>query len=122
MKKSPDESIEALVIRCIDYRFVTQSREFKEAKGWINQYDLLTFPGASKNIHHLFDAIEISNRLHQPKKIVIMDHEDCGAFGEDDSFEDHRRSLKKAEKLLNVVFPEIPVELYYVKFSGVEKI
>lgn len=116
------ENIEALIIRCIDYRFVTQSRKFKEDQGLKDKYDLLTFPGASKNIHLLFDSIEVSNKLHRPKKIIIMDHEDCGAFGEKNSLEDHRNSLKRAERLLNIVFPKIPVELYYIRFDGVKRI
>lgn len=116
------EKIEALIIRCIDYRFVTQSRKFKEDAGLKDKYDLLAFPGASKSIHQLFDAIEVSNRLHKPKKILIMNHEDCGAFGENNSRADHVKSLEKAEHLLNIQFPNIPIELYYIKFDAVERI
>lgn len=122
MLNTHPEKIEALIIRCIDYRFVTQSRKFKENQGLTDKYDLLAFPGASKNIHQVFDAIKISNRLHKPKKIVIMDHEDCGAFGSSDSKLEHVKSLRKAKKLLNIQFPKIPIELFYIKFSGVEKI
>lgn len=122
MSNLHSEKIEALIIRCIDYRFVTQSRKFKENLGFTDKYDLLAFPGASKNIHQLFDAIEVSNKLHKPKKILIMDHEDCGAFGAHNSLGDHIKSLEKAEKLLNIEFPNIPIELYYIKFSGVERI
>lgn len=122
MSKLHQEQIEALVIRCIDYRFVTQSSNFKDSQGLKDKYDLLAFPGASKNIHQLFDAIEVSNRLHKPKKILIMDHEDCGAFGNNNTLKDHVSSLEKAEKLLNIQFPNIPVELYYIKFAGVERI
>lgn len=116
------QSIEALIIRCIDYRFVTASRKFKEQLGLVDKYDLLTFPGASKNIHHLFDAIELSNKLHQPKKIIVIDHEDCGAFGTKESPTEHKKSLLRAKKLLNIMFPDIPVELYYLTFEGFEKI
>ncbi len=122
MTKLHTEKIEALIIRCIDYRFVTQSRKFKDDQGLKDKYDLLAFPGASKSIHQLFDAIEVSNRLHKPKKIMVMDHEDCGAFGDKNSLQDHITSLEKARRLLNIQFPNIPVELYYIKFSGVEKI
>ncbi len=116
------ENIEALIIRCIDYRFVTQSRKFKEAQGLKDKYDLLAFPGASKNIHQLFDAIEVSNRLHKPKKIIIMNHEDCGAFGENNTLADHKKSLNRAKALLNIAFPNIPVELYFIRFKEVKKI
>lgn len=122
MQKLHQENIEALIIRCIDYRFVTKSRKFKEEIGLTDKYDLLTFPGASKNIHLLFDSIEVSNSLHKPKKIIIMDHEDCGAFGEKNSLEDHINSLKRAEKLLSIVVPHIPIELYYIKFDSVQRI
>jgi len=122
MKNRHLETIEALVIRCIDYRFVTSSRNFITSQGWLDKYDLITFPGASKNIHLLFDAIEVSNSLHKPKKVVIVDHEDCGAFGKNNSFEEHRRSLHKAKRLLDVVFPALAVELFYNSFEGVKKV
>jgi len=119
---SQSESIAALIICCIDYRFVTQLRTFTQEQNLIDKYDLLAFPGASKNIHQLFDAIEISIKLHKPKKIIIMDHEDCGAFGENNTFLDHKKSLERAIKLIKIGFPKIFVELYYITFSAVKRI
>ena len=44
------------IIRCIDYRFVTQSRKFKEDAG-LKDNDF--FSRRIKSIHQLFDAIEV---------------------------------------------------------------
>lgn len=110
-------SIDALVVTCIDHRFVGITSEYL-AKNNLD-YDLIAYPGASKSIYLLFDAIAVSIRLHTPKKIMIIDHEDCGAFGDDNSIETHQKSLSTASKLLNVKFPLIPVEALIAKFDGV---
>lgn len=111
-------SISALAIHCIDYRFVEKQRDFFLEKGLEGNYDLIAYPGASKEVETLSDAISVSIRLHNPSKILILDHEDCGAFGENNSFDDHKNSLEKAKKFLEEKFPNISVELYLSQLDG----
>lgn len=115
-------SISALTIHCIDYRFVGKQRDFFVNEGLNKNYDLIAYPGASKDIGQLLPAIDVSVRLHKPTRIMILDHEDCGAFGDNNTFANHEASLKNAKKVLNEKYPQIKVELFLTKFTGVEKI
>lgn len=112
--------IDALVIHCIDYRFVNLTKDYLAKTNL--KYDLITYPGASKSIYLLFDAIAVSVNLHMPKKIMLIDHEDCGAFGVENSPRDHSKSLKRAKELTKVMYPSLPVETYIAKFTGVEEL
>jgi hypothetical protein len=122
MQNSHDDSIAALIIHCIDYRFVSGERRFAKENSLKDSYDLIAYPGASKDIEKLTDAVGVSVRLHSPKKIMIVDHEDCGAFGSDNSLETHKTSLEKAKTLLQEKFPNLPVETYIAKFGVVESL
>jgi len=120
MSNLHSESIGALVIHCIDYRFVSNERKFLEKESLQDNYDLIGYPGASKFIEKLLEAVEVSMRLHNPKKIMIIDHEDCGAFGDQNSREVHKDSLEKAKTFLNSHFPDLKIETYIATFEGVE--
>lgn len=122
MSINVDHSIKALAIHCIDYRFVEIQRKFLDSKGLEKNYDLIAYPGASKNIAKVKEAIEISVKLHNPKKILIIDHVDCGAFAAEDSRENHIKSLNQAVKDLSLVFPDKTIEIYLSNFKEVEKI
>ena len=84
---------EALVLMCIDFRF-WQDIQKHLAKNGLKNYDMLAFPGASLGLSSgsnpaqkpLLNAISISQNLHGIKKVVIVDHEDCGAYGGSSSF------------------------------------
>lgn len=122
MSQNHQNSILALAIHCIDYRFVGIQRDFFAKLGLEKNHDLIAYPGASKNISKIKEAIEISIKLHNPERIIILDHIDCGAFGPEDSRENHIKSLKFAAENLNKEFPDRKVELFLTTFKGVDKI
>jgi hypothetical protein len=71
--------------------------------------------------------IRISMALHQTRRVVLMLHSDCGAYGGLAAFGDDARveaekqgdQLRKAAAALRVVFPELQVDCYFVDFEGV---
>ena len=112
----------ALVISCIDFRFVSKVRDFLANKGLKEDYDLVTVPGASLGIEKVTDSISISLRLHEPENIYIFDHEDCGAYGEGNSLESHIKNLKNAKELLTQHYPDEKVRTYIAGFDKIEEI
>jgi hypothetical protein len=88
--------IEALCITCIDYRFVTTDVKFFDSPppdglGLAHEYDLVALAGASlaavslsfpASIGALWDHIAIARSLHHIKRVVVLDHRDCGAYKE----------------------------------------
>lgn len=72
----------------------------------------------------LLKQLQISVMLHSPKTILLIQHEDCGAYGGSkafSSFEEeqvaHRAELDKVEALLKESFSQA-IEKYFILLSG----
>lgn len=115
----------ALVICCIDYRFVTALREHLLSLDLKDQYDVVSVAGAAKNIVDPFDPkdpefvirqIDIAERLHHIQTVIIMNHLDCGAYGKIFSTKDeergrHESDLAKAKGMIKAKFPDLQVRM-----------
>jgi carbonic anhydrase len=120
----------ALVIHCIDFRFRKSLAEFLEAR-FGDSYDLVSVAGGVKRLvadplesNFILEQVKISDRLHKPEVILLIQHEDCGAYGGSAAFGDfsdeqetQNQELEKAEILLKEQFPQ-PVEKYLARLSG----
>lgn len=113
-----DHHCEAIVVTCIDFRL-------QEAiNRWISQnfkphtYDRVALAGGVKNLETILDQIEIALRLHHIKKMVLINHEDCGAYGEAETAEKHAEDLKAAKAKVKEVYPDLEVETYYLHLDG----
>ncbi len=123
-------SIDALVINCIDFRFHTKVSKFLKKEG-VKTWDLISIAGASHKLvvpvndavsQTLWDEIGISLKLHHPKNIYIIDHEDCGMYKvtgqvkpgmslEEDQ-KVHQELLREIEAVFQEKFPEANVKLH----------
>ncbi|HEX4303477.1 MAG TPA: hypothetical protein VHZ78_11850 [Rhizomicrobium sp.] len=86
--------VEALCVMCIDYRLVDQGVKFFDAlrgPGWSlkGSYDLAVLAGASlasvsqmfpASVDALWNHVTIAHTLHAIKRVVVLDHRDCGAY------------------------------------------
>lgn len=119
---SPTQNCKALVISCIDFRFVSNRRDFLTNVGIKDNYDLITTPGASLNIGKIKDSIEISFKLHKPYEVYLFDHLDCGAYGKDNSEERHLKNLKSAKEEIQLMNSKADVKTFIVEFNGVKEV
>ena len=78
-----------LVLSCIDYRFVDKTIEFLKQDCCIDSFDHTILAGASLGFNQndytswrltLLNHIDLAIKLHDIKKIIVVDHEDCGAY------------------------------------------
>ncbi len=113
-----DHKTEALIVTCIDFRL-------QEAiNNWISQnfspktFDRVALAGGVKNLEVILTQIEIAKRLHHINKVVLINHEDCGAYGEEGTEEKHSEDLKTAKEKIQSQFPDLTVETYYLKLNG----
>lgn len=114
---------DAIIIACIDFRFQKYLRAFEDEYLNNKTYDFVGFAGASKNLDLILGQIDISVRLHQIKQIVLIHHEECGAYGVESTFERHAADLKKAKEVILAKYPNLQVDLFYMKLDGeIEKI
>lgn len=109
---------QAVVITCIDFRFQEFIDKFIKEKFGIKNHDRVTWAGGSKDIENVLKQIQISKRLHDIKRVVFINHEDCGAYGEEGTPKKHEEDLKKAAQIVKNDIPDVEVEAYYAKLDG----
>ncbi len=122
---------EAAVLTCIDFRFWRETVEFVEKELGIKSFDFPSLPGAAKAINESLDGdiasqcVSVPHDLHHVKKLVIVNHQDCGAYGGgkvfngDDAAEQafHEAELKKAKAKILEKYQDLEVILVYIKLE-----
>lgn len=113
---------EALAIHCIDLRFQAQIDEDLQNRGLKDKFDRISWPGASKDLESVTKAAEVSIRLHDPDQALIYEHEDCGAYGEDNSEETHRQNANNLANSLKKIKPSLKVSTLIATFDGIKEL
>ena len=111
------------VIKCVDWRFRQSDQEFIEKGLGFAHFDLYAWPGSGKEIINgngfkktfVDKIVQVSKNLHQIKKILLLWHHDCGAYGGFKAFasagaeeEQYQKDLRAAKDMLAA---ELPIEL-----------
>ena len=121
---------EAVVLHCIDFRFRSILGAYLQ-KRFPRGYDLVSLAGSVKRLaadslenNFVLDQIRVSNKLHEPKVIVLIQHEDCGAYGGSKAFTNFEEELNfqkselgKAEQILKKEFSQT-IKKYLARLSG----
>jgi len=118
MNRTQSHSCLALVAHCIDFRFQKMINDFMEERIGEEGYDRLGVAGVTKDLEHFMAQLEISQRLHHIQKVIVIHHENCGAYGAESTPEKHREELLKAHQAISEKYPDLEVELYYLKLNG----
>lgn len=121
---------EAVILTCIDFRFWKETTEFIEKEVGIRSFDFPSLPGAAKAINECTEGdlatqcIGVPCDLHHVKKMVIVNHEDCGAYGGSKDFETreeeqkfHEKELQKAKEKLLAKYSDKEYILVYAKLD-----
>lgn len=130
-------SVEALGFTCIDYRVVDEAAALFHQKGLTNHYDMLALAGASLGaVSSVFpssnaafwDHVAIAKKLHAIKKVIAVDHRDCGAykvaFGKAYAgsgaaeLAQHQGVIQKLKAALAKKHPELGFEAYLLAVDG----
>jgi carbonic anhydrase len=126
---------DAAVVWCFDNRFELGFRKFLQRLG-VQYWDAIKIAGGTKCLaspdreadrDFVMNQIRISMRLHQTRRVILMLHSDCAAYGGLEAFNsdphaeriNHREELRKATRMLAAAIPELTVEGYFVDFEGV---
>lgn len=107
-----------IIITCIDFRFQDLIDKWIDSKFRPKTYDRVAFAGGVLNLDTVLKQIKIAYELHHIKEVVLINHEDCGAYGKEGSFERHSQDLKKAKEKIKSLFKNIDVETYYLNLKG----
>ncbi len=111
-------SCEGVIVTCIDFRFQDYINKWLEVNFAPGSYDRVSIAGGIKDLEYVLNQIEISERLHNIKKAVLINHEDCGAYGDEGSPENHTRDLRAAAEKIARQHPDIAIQIYFAKLDG----
>ena len=126
---------DAAVIWCFDNRFELAYRKFLQRQGVVH-WDAIKIAGGTKCLaspdretdrDFVLNQIRVSMRLHQTKRVILMLHSDCVAYGGIEAFEgnaeaerdNHSRELRKAVQVVSDAIPSLAADPYFVDFEGV---
>src|SRR5256885_10369194 len=122
---------DAAIIWCFDNRFELGFRKFLKRIGVVNSDPIkvaggakcLASPEQESERQFVLDQIRKSMRLHGTRRVILMLHSDCGAYGGLDRFDDpdhershHREELSRAAENLERAISGVTVETYFVDF------
>ncbi len=118
---------EAMVLSCMDPRFQPKVYKYLKARKLTGKYSAFTIAGAAIGVTHkkfkkwhstFIDNLSTSIKLHKIKKIIVINHKDCGAakivngkkkFNSIIENKIHKESFKKIKKILNNRFPTLKI-------------
>lgn len=109
---------EAIVVTCIDFRLQDFINRWIAQNFETGTFDRVAFAGGVKDLENILKQVKIANDLHHIKKVVLVNHEDCGAYGETGNHQKHLEDLKKAKDTVSELYPKLDVQLYYLKLDG----
>jgi len=132
-----DKGYEAMLVKCIDPRFTTNTWTYMSSRGWQNLYSQFNIAGGPIGVvapvfadwHKTYwDNLKITYDLHEVKRVVAITHRDCGAavvaYGPriktDLAFETqmHRQALFAFRDEVKKRYSDLAVELGIMDLNG----
>lgn len=113
-----DHTCNGFVVACIDFRFQKFIKKWLEENFKDKTYDYVGFAGSTKNLDTIIGQLDISVRLHHISEVVLIHHEECGAYGTESTHDRHADDLNIARKQILVKYPQLKVNLYYLHLDG----
>jgi len=125
----------AMVLSCMDPRFQPIVYNYLKKKKLIGKYSAFTIAGSAigvtaskfKKWHKTFwDNIDTSIKLHKIKKLIVINHRDCGAakiingkkeFNRANETKIHKISFLKLKKLFRKKYPKLTIELKLISLN-----
>lgn len=95
----------AIVLSCIDFRFVEPVQGVMRQRGLVGDADLVSWPGGALVLAHgeaqaVLDTLALARRLHEPDELVLVAHHDCGWLGGSDRFDGHAEEVAFLDEAL----------------------
>lgn len=111
---------QTLAIHCIDLRFQKMIDDDLKNRSLFGKFDRISWAGSSKDLENVAANASISLRLHDPDEVIIYEHEDCGAYGKDNSQETHKKNAQALADKLEEIKPTLKIETLIATFDGIK--
>ena len=125
-----------MVLSCIDPRFQPIVFNYLKKKRLNGKYSSFTIAGSAigvtadefKRWHKVFwDNFETSVKLHNIKKLIVINHRDCGAariingkkeFSKINESKVHKNSFRKIKKIFKKKYPKLRIEFKIISLNS----
>ena len=117
----------ALIICCKDYRYIQPTQYFVKRRLGIRWYDLKATAGGVRAMlespptvrRWILRDIDLVYRLHNVRRVILVHHEDCAAYGGSAKLGSltrqrrfHRAELQRAARVLKREFHGLTVQAF----------
>jgi carbonic anhydrase len=128
---------DVLLLSCMDYRLIDDLVTFMDSRGLQGNYDHVILAGASLGAvtdkmpdwgHTFWEHLDTAIQLHHIKKVMVIDHRDCGAYKlllgdaavKDPATElaSHTEELHRLRALIKTKHADLEVELGLMELTG----
>lgn len=115
---------QACIVTCIDFRLQPFIDEWIGEHFQPRTFDRVALAGGVKNMDIILDQINTSSRLHEIKRAVLTNHEDCGAYGSENFPDSQTEHQKHQDDLANTAtkireqHPNLQLETYFLHLDG----
>jgi carbonic anhydrase len=121
----PNPSCSTLLIRCIDFRLDSAISDFLHANSLDDDADILSVAGSIQTLasneepgrRFMEEQVDVSKRMHGIRRVILINHTDCGAYGGRAAFESdeeetrrHTADMSAVEIWLKETYPGLIVE------------
>jgi carbonic anhydrase len=131
-----EKTAKAMVLSCMDFRFVTDKVNFLNNMGYKDDYSKFVLAGSSLGYNQddfpewskSFDKhVELAMDLHKIDEVIVVDHMDCGAYrilydnqsmSKEEEHKLHQKNLNKFKSLINKKFPSLKVTMLLINTDG----
>lgn len=133
---------DVLLLSCMDFRLVDATGRWMASQGLTGKYDHIVLAGAALGAitpkypewnKTFWDHVGLAVSLHKIKRVIILDHRDCGAyqaifgvdFAKDPARERtvHVQQLEALARQIKAKYPALEVEMGLMALDGtVEKV
>ena len=125
-----------MVLSCIDPRFQRVVYNYLKKKKLVGKYSYFTIAGSAvgvtaskfKRWHKAFwDNFDTSVKLHKIRKLIVINHRDCGAakiingkkeFSVANETAVHRNSFQKIKNIFKKKYPKLRIELKLISLNS----
>ena len=126
---------QAMVLSCMDPRFQPIVFNYLKKNKLSGKYSAFTIAGSAigvtankfKKWHKVFwDNFKTSVKLHNIKKLIVINHRDCGAakiiigkkeFSKINETSVHKHSFEKIKKIFKKRYPKLKIELKLISLD-----
>lgn len=129
--------VEALALTCMDYRLADAIAPFLAKQNLARNYDQVALAGASlagvsakfpSSNAAVWNHVAIAKQLHHIKRVVVIDHRDCGAYkvafgkdfaaAHDAETAQHRKVMLQFQAILKHKHADLGYEAYLMALDG----